>query len=152
MLNFLLSLLLQIYNSCRHETKCNVFGSAWSRALMKFMTLTHPRLLPGRPFWNWHLKPRMWCPDLEFIYQQWESLYIKQLSYWKKNDEAHSLFRSISESNLAGPCWIFCYRYSSRIIYNLIRLMKCVKLPWFTTFTISKNQYPCFNSDAWRWN
>ena len=48
--------------------------------------------------------------------KQWESLHIKQLNYWNSNDEVHALFRSISESNMATwrPCWISCYRYSSR--------------------------------------
>ena len=64
-LNFLLSLLLQTDIRCRHETKCNVVVWACSCVLLIFMTLTHPRWLPGWPFWNWLLKP--YSQDLELI-------------------------------------------------------------------------------------
>jgi len=46
MFNFLLSLLLQTHNRCRHETKCNVLDCAYSCVLKKKMTPTHARGLP----------------------------------------------------------------------------------------------------------
>jgi len=82
MLNFLCSLLLQTHNRCRHETKCNVLDWVCSCVSLKFMTLSHPRWLLGRPFWNWFLKLCNWCPELEFRSYSWAYRLKKWTFLW----------------------------------------------------------------------
>jgi len=82
MLNFLCSLLLQTHNRCRHETKCNVLDWACRCVSLKFMTLSHPRWLLGRPFWNWFLKLCIWCPELEFRSYSWAYRLKKWTFLW----------------------------------------------------------------------